>query len=318
MKLYEPIAQESIFDDINGICGTTAAIYTNKKKVSNVNEAMDKYWFLAAESSPQGTLDDTSETAAPIETQSLADGTNAYKLSAFSSTKEMLQILRVTVIDTNDEEQDLRYVDFEDIPNFAERYSTDSEDRGDPITWTKLGDFIYIEPCPNYAKTDGLRLYTNRELSKFSYVTYTTTFASDLFNATAHGLSANDGLVFVTDTTAPSGVTADTTVYYVIASGLTADAFKVSTTLGGSTITLTDDGSGNQKFVKVSGEPGIPVIHHDYLAQYASYKFMDSKHPKFAKVREMMAIQEREIQDYWQSAVRGGKTVIETAKRHYQ
>jgi len=317
MKLYEPISQESIFDEINGICGTTNQSYTNKKKVTRVNSALDKYWFLAAQSAPQGTFDDTGNTSIPVETQNLVDGTNAYKMTAF--TNEVLQILRVSVLDADAEEQDLIYEDFEDIPNFTEKYSTDSDDRGDPLNWTKVGDYIYISPCPNYAETDGLRCYANRELSKFPYVTFTTTFATDLFTTSAaHGLVADDGLVFVTDTTIPGGLTADTTVYYVIASGLTTDDFKVSTTLGGSTITLSSDGTGNHKFVKVSGEPGIPVIHHDYLAQYASYKFMDADHPKFAKTRELLAIYEQEIEEYWQSMIKSGKTVIETNKRVYK
>ena len=317
MKLYEPISQESIFDEINDICGTTDQSYTNKQKVARVNEALDKYFFLAVQSAPQGTFDDTGNTSIPVETPDLVDGTNAYKLS--SITNNILQILRVSVIDSNGEENDLIYEDFEDIKDFTERYSTDSEDRGDPEYWTKVGDYVYIYPCPNYAETSGLRLYVSRELNKFPYVTFTTTFATDLFTTiAAHGLVADDGLVFVTDTTIPGGLTADTTVYYVIASGLTLDDFKVSTTLGGSTITLSSDGTGNQKYVKVSGEPGIPVIHHDYLAQYASYKFMDADHPKFAKIRELLAIYEQEIEEYWQSMIKPGKTIIETNKRVYK
>ena len=317
MKLYEPISQESIFDEINEICNTTAQTYTNKKKVARVNEALDKYWFIASESAPQGTFDDTGNSAGPVETPDLVAGTNAYKLG--SLTNNVLQITKVSVLDADGEEQDLVYEDFDDIRDFKETYSTDSEDRGDPVRWTKFGDFIYLSPCPNYAETDGLRLYVSRELVKFDYTSFTTTFATDLFTTTAvHGLSADDGLVFVTDTTIPGGLTADTVVYYVIASGLTTDDFKVSTVIGGSTITLSSDGTGNHKFVKVTGEPGIPVIHHDYLAQYASYKYMDAKHPKFAKTRELIAIYEREIQDYWQSAVRVGKTIIETSSRIYK
>lgn len=67
----------------------------------------------------------------------------------------------------------------------------------------------------------------------------TVTGATDLVNCATHGYSAGDPVVF--DTTA-NGITTGT-VYYVIASGLTANVFRVSTTFGGSTINITSDGS---------------------------------------------------------------------------
>lgn len=67
----------------------------------------------------------------------------------------------------------------------------------------------------------------------------TATAATDLFTATAHGLAAGDQVQF-SAISAPNGVTAGLT-YYVIASGLTANAFKVSTTAGGATIDVTAD-----------------------------------------------------------------------------
>lgn len=63
--------------------------------------------------------------------------------------------------------------------------------------------------------------------------------ATDLFTAVAHGLAADDPVVFG-GLTGGAGITAGTT-YYVIASGLTADAAKVSATLGGASINFTTD-----------------------------------------------------------------------------
>lgn len=71
-------------------------------------------------------------------------------------------------------------------------------------------------------------------------VTFTDT--GDLVGLTAHGFSAGDLVVFPTIVTT-TGITAYTP-YYVIASGLTADAFKVATSAGGSAVTLTTDGTG--------------------------------------------------------------------------
>lgn len=71
---------------------------------------------------------------------------------------------------------------------------------------------------------------------------FTATDTGDLFTAVGHGFVAASAVRF-TGASLPTGIVAGTT-YYVIASGLTADAFKVSATVGGAAVTLTADGSG--------------------------------------------------------------------------
>ena len=314
-KFYDTITKNTIRDEINRICGTTDAVYLLRDKLANVNEALDKYWFLASQSAPQGTFDDTSNTAIPVETQSLVAGTNAYKVSDF--TNNVLQILRVSALNDDADEYDLIYQDFEDIDDFTEEYSTDSSKRGLPQYWTKLGDYIYISPCPNYAETNGLKCYVSRELSKLEYVTFTITIANPgVVTATTHGLSTNDVVLLSTNGTLPTGLTADTTAYYIYK--VDADTFQLRSVPGGTSIETTGSQTGTHGFVKINTEPGIPVIHHKYLARFASNEFMDTKHPKFAKNREQMLRDEIAIQEYWQSMIKPGKTIIETAKRSYK
>lgn len=70
-----------------------------------------------------------------------------------------------------------------------------------------------------------------------------TVGTDDVFNTGEnHGLSAGDSVTFDEIGSAlPAGISANTT-YYVIASGLTSTAFKVSTSSGGSTIDVTAAG----------------------------------------------------------------------------
>lgn len=56
-------------------------------------------------------------------------------------------------------------------------------------------------------------------------------------NATAHGLSAGDPFQFANIVPDDTGVN-DTTVYYVLASNLSADTFEFSTSVGGGAVTL--------------------------------------------------------------------------------
>ena len=74
------------------------------------------------------------------------------------------------------------------------------------------------------------------------------TTGTDTIAYTAHGLSAGDVLVYNNGGgTSATGLTSGTT-YYVIASGLTADAFKVSATDGGTTVDITGTGNNAQFF----------------------------------------------------------------------
>jgi hypothetical protein len=81
-----------------------------------------------------------------------------------------------------------------------------------------------------------------------------TVIAGDLAGNTiqspAHGLAAGNSVLFWATIGAvlPAGLSEDTE-YFVIAAGLTADVFSVSTTLGGAAVDITAIGDGDvQKF----------------------------------------------------------------------
>jgi len=74
------------------------------------------------------------------------------------------------------------------------------------------------------------------------------TTATDTIAYTAHGLVADEEVKYNNGGgTSATGLTSGTT-YYVIASGLTANAFKVSATSGGSTVDITGTGNNAQFF----------------------------------------------------------------------
>lgn len=66
---------------------------------------------------------------------------------------------------------------------------------------------------------------------------------TDLFLSKAHGLTTDDRVFFsaVNGEAIPTGVVV-TTLYFVLATGLTTDAFAVSTTSGGSALNVTVSG----------------------------------------------------------------------------
>ena len=80
--------------------------------------------------------------------------------------------------------------------------------------------------------------------------TVTFTNGSALIGWTAHGLKAGMAVVFSTTGSLPTNFTAGT-IYYVIATGLTANVFEVSATNGGGAITAGSAGSGTQSCARV-------------------------------------------------------------------
>jgi len=74
---------------------------------------------------------------------------------------------------------------------------------------------------------------------------------ANLIFSPAHGLTTNDRVVFwpTIGAVLPTGLSEDTG-YFVIATGLTTDAFSVSTTQGGGAVDITAIGDGDlQEFV---------------------------------------------------------------------
>ena len=320
MQLSQPIDDSGLIEEITRITGVSTAVYSNKARISRLNNALDQYWFLASQSAPKGTFDDTNQTSLPVETQNLVSGTNAYKTSSF--TNKVLQILKLSILTDDAVEEDLTREEFEDLDDFYELYSTDSADQGTPQYWTKMGDYIYIRPCPSYSESSGLKAYVNRELSKFTWVPVVANTDDTLTTTAAHGLVALDGVIFETDGTIITPITADTVVYYVITAGLTTTKFEVSTAYSatGTAVNISDAQAGsNHKYTKTNKEPGIPVIHHEYLARQATLPFLiEKKLPQMNAIAQLINKDEQAILDYWQNRDRELKTIIQTSKRFYK
>ncbi len=277
---------DGLVQTMNRLCGTTTTTYPFKQKTADLNDALDWYISLAKEADREWNTDDTGQTSPPIEAQSIVSGTNRYKFSAFSS--EILDLLKLEVLDTNRNGLDLIPETLNSMGSvvgaesgrisgsgggsFQQQYI--DAPSGTPTHYIKYGDFVYLRPNPDYSKASGLLAYIHRPLTKFNFVSCQAEADNELITAVGHGLVAGDTVIFEIDAsgTLPGNITADTQ-YFVIATGLTADVFSVSATLGGSAVNISSDGS-NVHFLKTSAEPGIPSTHHKILAHKASSEFL--------------------------------------------
>ena len=99
--------------------------------------------------------------------------------------------------------------------------------------------------------TDLLRMdnttFTWVPVSKVTALTSISNASPAVFTLTSHGLSINDAIVLSTSGALPTGLTVGT-IYYVISAGFTANAFQVSTSLGGAAVNTSSAGSGTHSF----------------------------------------------------------------------
>lgn len=120
----------------------------------------------------------------------------------------------------------------------------DSQPLTAALAWVKTGtgeDAIYTFTLGTI--TDPLNALLGIEPAK----AFTVVAATDLFTSTAHGRAIGDRIQVYSDDTLPAGLLANTN-YFIIATGFGANTFKVSLTLGGSSVDVTDTGTGNQFF----------------------------------------------------------------------
>ena len=284
-----------MIEELNRLCGTTVVNYPNKDKVADLNDGLDWYFGLGFKSGLNWELDDSTNASPPIDTQNIVSGTNRYKKSAF--TEKVENIIKIEVDDGTGNFISLYPETLDSFGNvvgnasgqisgvssgsFDEVYINAAS--GIPSAYIKFGDFIYLNKKPNYNATAGLKVLFNRPAVKFNFIGITANTNNTLTTtqSTLHGLIENDTVLFESDGTIPTGLTADTN-YYVIATGLTTTAFQVSATLGGSAVDITDAQSGsNHRVLKTSGASnanmvGINTMHHRMIVRKAGVNFMSA------------------------------------------
>jgi hypothetical protein len=89
--------------------------------------------------------------------------------------------------------------------------------------------------------------------------TFTVDTTTDLLHSVGHGLTEGRVIRMATTTTLPAPFAAATS-YYVIATGLTADDFKVSATMGGSAIDITTTGTGTHTWSRYISDAAKAIV----------------------------------------------------------
>lgn len=115
---------------------------------------------------------------------------------------------------------------------------------------TERIDFTFLDINGAAVDPTGITVTVTEPIAVDDETTVTVTIASPaVVTAAGHLLRAGEAVTFSTTGSLPTGLTAGAT-YYVIATGLTADTFQVSTTLGGAAVNTSGSQTGTHTLDK--------------------------------------------------------------------
>ena len=164
VQLYE----QEIGVTVGSVSGSTTKL---KQFTADVNIALDSFLNIALKAEGEWQFDDTNHTDYPERTMTLTSGTRRYALTSFTAdagTNLMLQIYKVFVKDTNGV-----YIEIDPV-NVQSDSDTDSFTDGNAVSgipnrYDKTGNYIDLDPVPNYTASTGIKILISREASYFAY-----------------------------------------------------------------------------------------------------------------------------------------------------
>jgi hypothetical protein len=174
------------------------------------------------------------------------DGTYDYAIADLKAWVKGFSIIKQIEYPAN--QRDPEYVDEDDFM----------------IIEKATGQFLrFLEDSPSAAEIIRV-IYTALHILIDAVVTVSIATPAVVSYA-AHGLNPGDAIKFSTTGALPTGITAGI-IYYVIAAGLTSNAFEISATPGGAAINT----SGTQSGAHTLQMNTIPAIDEDAVANLAA------------------------------------------------
>lgn len=145
------------------ISGNTARM---KAFTSEVNLAANDIWSIIFMKSGKWQWDDNNHPPDhPTITTNLVASQRDYSFITDETGNRILDIHRVFVMLNNADNQftEVHPVDAQSERGGTNGYWDGLDVAGAPYNYDKTGNTIFLDPVPNYAKTNGLKVYVNRE-----------------------------------------------------------------------------------------------------------------------------------------------------------
>ena len=142
---------------------TLLAIFT-----ARVNEGFDRLMPLVLSYCDKPRFDDVNHTDLPIATINIVSGQADYKVTTDDNSLNILNLTDIMILQSA---SDTEYITLDKITMDDERaldaMSPNPSVTGIPSHWLEKGNVVFLYPEPNYASTNGLKLFFERDPSYF-------------------------------------------------------------------------------------------------------------------------------------------------------
>lgn len=145
---------------------TTESSYPIADKTRDINLALDRVFALIFQVGGTWQFDDSNHTDYPIITTNIVSGQRDYTFTSDEAGNLILDVQKVFVSDENGLFREVTPVD---VPSGAPaNYWDGLNTTGQPNSYEKNANGIFLDPIPNYNRTGGLKVYISREGSYFT------------------------------------------------------------------------------------------------------------------------------------------------------
>jgi hypothetical protein len=147
--------------------GITSNATLKAQFTADINLALDEVMATIFGVGGTWQFDDTNQTDYPIITTDLVLGQRDYSFTTDEAGNLILDIYRVLVKNPAGQYSQIYPVDVSS-GQAPMSYVDGLNTTGQPSTYDKLANGIFLDPIPNYNATAGLKIYINREGSYFT------------------------------------------------------------------------------------------------------------------------------------------------------
>lgn len=161
MVFSDATTLDGLIQEVDRICGSSDNTYSLKAKTARLNSALDRFIGLALEFGGDWQFDDSNYTDLPIGTTNLVSGQYDYSFAS-----ELLTVNKVLCKDNNGNWVELQLIDQEERAA-RNLLLQPTGNVGAPIRYDVFASSVLLDPVPNYNSTGGLKIWFQRNASKF-------------------------------------------------------------------------------------------------------------------------------------------------------
>lgn len=161
------IEKSGIVELIDANCHSNSISYPIEEKTRDINLELDAFWALAIPASGKWQLDDSNHSDYPIISANLVSGQRDYSFTVDGSSNLILDIYKVMVADESGVFHEIPCVDQQSDSN-TESFYNGQDLTGVPTRYDKTANGIFLDLIPSYNSTGGLKVFINREASRFT------------------------------------------------------------------------------------------------------------------------------------------------------